>query len=364
MVVRVLAYCLEYEEGITTATEGVSSGDEPACLVRDLTGRVTAWIEVVCADAQRLPRQQARRPGWPSIRTATRDSCSRSSPARRSIARATSRSALRTPSAGRSPRAIDRRTSLSLSGHARRGSTSRSASGTFTLPIVEHRVSVNLESRDGSAVRPSESWNEVIDIFLDRCAPTAARLFALHDAGRCAHPTSSRRRCSMTRDGRSERLPQLHLEGDGIEILAPEPSRRSRPRRCTAWPRWDFRSATRTRRHHLPGGVCDLRLNRRLRQSVTFERLLEALHWPPRRPAEPRSVSRPVAMNICADAVAGVPAIRTNAAMIAVHACAMNGIRIPRRVVYSLPPTCMPAADVRFSRGWPRQAPSHSSRTS
>ena len=45
MVVRVLAYCLEYQEGIAL-TEGVSSGDEPALLVRDLTGRVTAWIEV------------------------------------------------------------------------------------------------------------------------------------------------------------------------------------------------------------------------------------------------------------------------------------------------------------------------------
>ena len=38
MVVRVLAYCLEYQEGIEL-TEGVSSGDEPALLVRDLTGR-------------------------------------------------------------------------------------------------------------------------------------------------------------------------------------------------------------------------------------------------------------------------------------------------------------------------------------
>ena len=41
MVVRVLAYCLEYHEGLEL-TEGVSSGDEPALLGRDLTGRVTA----------------------------------------------------------------------------------------------------------------------------------------------------------------------------------------------------------------------------------------------------------------------------------------------------------------------------------
>lgn len=55
MLVRLLAYCLEYEEGIAL-TEGVSSGDEPALVVRDLTGRLTAWIEVGLPDASRLHR--------------------------------------------------------------------------------------------------------------------------------------------------------------------------------------------------------------------------------------------------------------------------------------------------------------------
>ena len=55
MVVRLLAYCLEYQEGIGL-TEGVSSGDEPAILVRDLTGRVTAWVEVGMPGAARLHR--------------------------------------------------------------------------------------------------------------------------------------------------------------------------------------------------------------------------------------------------------------------------------------------------------------------
>src|SRR5687767_6186206 len=55
MLVRVLAYCLEYQEGLEF-TEGVSSGDEPALVVRDLTGRVTAWIEVGMPDAARLHR--------------------------------------------------------------------------------------------------------------------------------------------------------------------------------------------------------------------------------------------------------------------------------------------------------------------
>src|SRR5689334_14071559 len=55
MLVRILAYCLEYTEGIEM-TSGVSSGDEPAVVVRDLTGRLTAWIEVGLPDAERLHR--------------------------------------------------------------------------------------------------------------------------------------------------------------------------------------------------------------------------------------------------------------------------------------------------------------------
>lgn len=56
MVTRLLAYCLEYEEGIVFSDGGVSSTDEPAVLVRDLTGRLTAWIEVGAPDADRVHR--------------------------------------------------------------------------------------------------------------------------------------------------------------------------------------------------------------------------------------------------------------------------------------------------------------------
>jgi uncharacterized protein YaeQ len=55
MLTRFLAYSLEYAEGIEL-TEGVAAGDEPAVLVRDLTGRVTAWVEVGMPDAQRVHR--------------------------------------------------------------------------------------------------------------------------------------------------------------------------------------------------------------------------------------------------------------------------------------------------------------------
>lgn len=54
LVTRVLAYCLEYEEGNSFSAGGVSTGEEPAILVKDLTGLITAWIEVGAPDAQRL----------------------------------------------------------------------------------------------------------------------------------------------------------------------------------------------------------------------------------------------------------------------------------------------------------------------
>lgn len=56
LITRLLAYCLEYEEGITFSDGGVSSTDEPAVLVRDLTGRITAWIEVGAPDSDRVHR--------------------------------------------------------------------------------------------------------------------------------------------------------------------------------------------------------------------------------------------------------------------------------------------------------------------
>ena len=55
MATRLLAYCLEYTEGIAL-TDGVSSGDEPAIVVRDLTGKLTAWIEIGLPSAERLHR--------------------------------------------------------------------------------------------------------------------------------------------------------------------------------------------------------------------------------------------------------------------------------------------------------------------
>lgn len=55
LVTRLLAYCLEFTEGIEF-TRGLSDGDEPAILVRDLTGRIVSWIEVGMPDAERLHR--------------------------------------------------------------------------------------------------------------------------------------------------------------------------------------------------------------------------------------------------------------------------------------------------------------------
>jgi uncharacterized protein YaeQ len=56
LVTRVLAYCLEFEEGIVLSKAGLSDADEPALSVFDLTGRRTAWIEVGLPSVDRLHR--------------------------------------------------------------------------------------------------------------------------------------------------------------------------------------------------------------------------------------------------------------------------------------------------------------------
>ena len=56
MATRLLAYCLEYTEGIAFTDGGISATDEPAVVVRDLTGRTTAWIEIGLPSAERLHR--------------------------------------------------------------------------------------------------------------------------------------------------------------------------------------------------------------------------------------------------------------------------------------------------------------------
>jgi uncharacterized protein YaeQ len=53
LIARVLAYCLEYAEGIAFS-KGLSEPDEPAIFVRDLTGVLQTWIEVGMPEAARL----------------------------------------------------------------------------------------------------------------------------------------------------------------------------------------------------------------------------------------------------------------------------------------------------------------------
>lgn len=59
---RVLAYCLEYREGIAFARGGLSDPDDPAITVRDLTGALKAWIEVGAPDAARLHKASKASP--------------------------------------------------------------------------------------------------------------------------------------------------------------------------------------------------------------------------------------------------------------------------------------------------------------
>jgi uncharacterized protein YaeQ len=53
LIARVLAYLLEFAEGIEFS-RGVSDPDEPTIAIRDPTGAITAWIDVGTPDGTRL----------------------------------------------------------------------------------------------------------------------------------------------------------------------------------------------------------------------------------------------------------------------------------------------------------------------
>jgi uncharacterized protein YaeQ len=53
LIARVLAYMLEFAEGIDFS-RGVSEPEEPTISIRDLTGAITTWIEIGTPDSTRL----------------------------------------------------------------------------------------------------------------------------------------------------------------------------------------------------------------------------------------------------------------------------------------------------------------------
>ena len=61
LLARVLAYCLEYTDGIAFS-KGLSDPDEPTVSVRDLTGTLLTWIEIGTPDADRLHRASKAAP--------------------------------------------------------------------------------------------------------------------------------------------------------------------------------------------------------------------------------------------------------------------------------------------------------------
>lgn len=54
LLTRVIAYCLNLQEGLEVTPGGVSSTEEPALSVKDLTGTCLLWIEVGNPAARRL----------------------------------------------------------------------------------------------------------------------------------------------------------------------------------------------------------------------------------------------------------------------------------------------------------------------
>jgi uncharacterized protein YaeQ len=61
LVARLLAYALEYTEGIAFG-RGISEPDDPPIAVRDLTGTLRTWIEIGSPDAARLHKASKAAP--------------------------------------------------------------------------------------------------------------------------------------------------------------------------------------------------------------------------------------------------------------------------------------------------------------
>jgi len=61
LVARVLAYCLEFTEGLSFGP-GLAEPDQPSLAVRDLTGALQAWIDVGAPDAARLHKASKAAP--------------------------------------------------------------------------------------------------------------------------------------------------------------------------------------------------------------------------------------------------------------------------------------------------------------
>jgi uncharacterized protein YaeQ len=53
LLTRVLAYCLNVQEGIEL-TQGIATPEEPAIRIQDLTGTILVWIDVGNPSAERL----------------------------------------------------------------------------------------------------------------------------------------------------------------------------------------------------------------------------------------------------------------------------------------------------------------------
>jgi len=61
LLTRVLAYCLEYAEGIAFS-KGLSDPDDPAISVRDLTGALQVWVDIGQPESERLHRASKAAP--------------------------------------------------------------------------------------------------------------------------------------------------------------------------------------------------------------------------------------------------------------------------------------------------------------
>ena len=60
LVTRLIAYCLQFSEGVEMSKSGLSNADEPPLSATDLTGQMKVWIDIGLPSTERIHKASKR----------------------------------------------------------------------------------------------------------------------------------------------------------------------------------------------------------------------------------------------------------------------------------------------------------------
>lgn len=60
LITRLIAYCLQFSEGVEMSKSGLSNADEPPLSAMDLTGQMKVWIDIGLPSTERIHKASKR----------------------------------------------------------------------------------------------------------------------------------------------------------------------------------------------------------------------------------------------------------------------------------------------------------------